>query len=237
MRPTGHGLLAIVVVAAALIHIEQSGYYVSGPWRRSIWIVMAVVLIGLLVWVRLIKPWMLLRRPYTVTDVRAVAPQVWALTVEADGHEGLRFDPGQFAWLMVDRSPFGVREHPFSFSSSAELQGSYEFTIKELGDFTSTVGEIEPGTRAYLDGPFGAFSSERRQGAGYLLVAGGVGISPMMSMLRTMAELEEARPVTLLYGSPTWDEVIYADELEALADRLDLTVVHVLEEPPADWTG
>lgn len=232
-----HALLAIVVVAAALIHIEQSGYYVSGPWRRGLWILMAVVLIGLLVWVRLVKPWILLRQPYTITNVRSVGPEVWAVSLEADGHEGLRFVPGQFAWLMVDRSPFGIREHPFSFSGNAERLGEYEFTIKELGDFTSTVGEIEPGTRAYLDGPYGAFSSERRQGAGYVLIAGGVGIAPMISMLRTMAELDEARPITLFYGSPSWDEVIYADELEQLSQRLDLTVVHVLEHPPEDWSG
>ena len=99
------------------------------------------------------------------------------------------------------------------------------------------MGEIEPGTRAYLDGPYGAFSSERRQGAGYVLIAGGVGISPMMSMLRTMDELDEPRPITLFYGSPSWDEVIYADELEQLSQRLDLNVIHVLEQPPEDWTG
>ena len=232
-----HGLLAIVVVATALIHIDMSGYYVSGPWRRGVWILMAVVLIGLLVWVRIIKPLQLLRRPYTVSEVRHVGSDVWALTVEPDGHDGLDFEPGQFAWLMVDRSPFGVREHPFSFSSSPERTDAYEFTIKELGDFTSTVGQIEPGTRAYLDGPFGAFSSERRQGPGYVLIAGGVGISPMMSMLRTMAALDDPRPVTLIYGSPSWDEVIYPDELERLTDELDLTVVHVLEHPPADWDG
>lgn len=232
-----HGLLAVVVVASALVHIERSGYYVSGPWRRGAWIVMSLVLMGLLLWVRIIKPWTLLRRPYTVTSVREVAPATWAVTVTPDGHDGLRFVPGQFAWLMVDRSPFAVREHPFSFSSSAEQAGSYEFTIKELGDFTRTVGQIEPGTRAYLDGPFGAFSSERQQGPGYVMIAGGVGIAPMISMLRTLADQGDRRPVTLLYGSPSWDQVIYQDELERLGGSLDLTVVHVLDVPHEGWVG
>jgi predicted ferric reductase len=139
---------------------------------------MTVVLIGLLGYVRIYKPWRLLSRPYSVAEVRSVAPRTWALTVRAEGHEGLRFQPGQFAWITIDRSPFSVREHPFSLSSSAERTGTYEFTIKELGDFTSRIGEVQPNTRAYIDGPYGAFSTERYQGPGYIFIAGGVGISP-----------------------------------------------------------
>jgi predicted ferric reductase len=232
-----HGLLAIVVVASALIHIERSGYYVSEPWSRVLWILMSVVLIGLLGYVRVIKPWLLLRRPYTVTAVRPVAPRTWALTLQAEGHAGVRFQPGQFAWLTIDRTPFAVREHPFSFSSSAEQIGTYEFTIKELGDFTSQIGEVEPATRAYLDGPYGAFSTERYQGPGYVLIAGGVGISPMMSMLRTFADLGDRRPVTLIYGSPSFEEAIYREALDALGQRLNLEIVHVLEEAPGNWSG
>jgi len=232
-----HGLLAIVVVASALIHVERSGYYVSDPWSRGLWVVMSVVLIGLLAYVRIYKPWRLLNRPYSVTEVRAIAPRTWALTVQAEGHAGLRFQPGQFAWLTIDRTPFSVREHPFSFSSSAEQTGLYEFTIKELGDFTSHIGEVEPATRAYLDGPYGAFSTERYQGPGYIFVAGGVGIAPIMSMLRTFDDLGDRRPITLIYGSPSVEEAIYREELDGLAQRLDLDIVHVLGRAPDGWSG
>jgi predicted ferric reductase len=232
-----HGLLAVAIVVTALVHIERSGYYVSGPWRRGIWMVMSVVLIGLLVWVRLIKPFLLLRRPYSVESVVQVAPSTWALTVAADGHDGLSFLPGQFAWIRIGTHAFAVREHPFSFSSSAEQRGRYEFTIKELGDFTSTIGSTEPGARVYIDGPFGAFSTERDQGPGFVLIAGGVGISPMMSMLRTLADQRDRRPVTLVYGSPSWEECIYRDELAELSRAIDLDVVHVLEEAPEGWHG
>ncbi len=232
-----HGLLAIGVVATALIHIERSGYYVSDLWTRGIWFAMSIVLISLLAYVRLVKPWRLLQHPYRVASVRNVGPRTWALTLEAQGHEGIRFHPGQFAWITIDRSPFSVREHPFSISSSAEQPGTYEFTIKELGDFTSRIGEVEPGTRAYLDGPYGAFNIDRFQGPGYVLIAGGVGIAPMMSMLRTLADLDDRRPITLLYGNSTLEEAVYREELEALRERLDLRVVHVLSAPPEGWTG
>ena len=71
----------------------------------------------------------------------------------------------------------------------------------------------------------------------HVLVAGGVGITPMMSMIRTLADQGDKRPVILLYGSKDWEEITFREELEALEARLDLTVVHVLENPPEGWTG
>jgi ferredoxin-NADP reductase len=70
-----------------------------------------------------------------------------------------------------------------------------------------------------------------------VLIAGGVGITPMMSMIRTLADRADKRPVILLYGNKDWDAVTFREELDALKQRLDLTIVHVLEKPPAGWTG
>jgi len=232
-----HGLLAVTVVVTAVVHIERIGYYVDGPIKRGLWIVMSAALVALLVNVRIVKPIRLLRRPW---EVRAVTPErgnSWTVTLAPVGHPGTRFLPGQFAWLRVDRSPFSVWENPFSFSSSAERTDEVSFTIKEVGDFTSTLGTIEPGTRAYLDGPYGVFTYERNEGPRFVFVAGGVGISPIMSMLRTLADRGDQRPCLLLYGNSRWDDVILREELDDLRSRLDLDIVHVLEDPPSDWTG
>ena len=59
----------------------------------------------------------------------------------------------------------------------------------------------------------------------------------MISMLRTFADQDDRRPITLIYGSPSWEETIYRDELARLAESLTLTVVHVLEDPPGGWSG
>ena len=71
----------------------------------------------------------------------------------------------------------------------------------------------------------------------HVLIAGGVGITPMMSMIRTLADRADRRPVVLLYGSKDWDSITFREELEAMKSRLNLTLVHVLSQPPADWTG
>lgn len=232
-----HGVLAFAIVVTALLHVELVGYYVSGPWRRGLWIVWSVVLVGLLIKVRIVNPWQMRRRPWTVAGVEALPGAAWHLQLRPEGHDGIDIQPGQFAWITLGRSPFQIREHPFSFSSSADGDGELRFTIKEAGDFTSRLGELEPGTRAYVDGPYGAFSYERAQAEGFVFLAGGIGISPMLSMLHTLADRGDRRPTWLFYANPAWDDIAIHDELAELAGRLDLEVVLVLEDPPDGWSG
>jgi predicted ferric reductase len=139
-------------------------------------------------------------------------------------------------WLTVG-STFNQDEHPFSISSSAAHPELVELTIKRLGDFTAAVPSVAPGTTAYLDGPFGNFGVGWEAAGELLLVAGGIGITPMMSVLRTMDDGGDTRPVTLVYGNGTWDTVVFSDELQDLSTRLALRVVHVLMEPPPNWEG
>jgi predicted ferric reductase len=159
------------------------------------------------------------------------------LTLRPVGHDGLRFEPGQFAWITVGRSPFSVTSHPFSFCSSAEADGTVEVAIKAAGDFTSSVATVAPGTEVYVDGPHGVFSIDQYEGAGYCLIAGGVGIAPAMSMLETLADRGDVRPVLLFAGNRTWDSIIMRERIDNLTNRLNVTVVHVLEQPPPDWDG
>lgn len=233
-----HALLATVAFLAAVGHIEGVGYYTAAPWKRVLWTVYTLFWVLLLVYVRLAKPWAMRRRPWRVTEVRAERDNIWTLALAPDGHAGISFAPGQFAWLTLHTSPYHVKEHPFSFSSSATNTSLIEFTIKELGDFTRTIRTVQPGEIAYLDGPYGVFSVDRYPRApGFVFVAGGVGIAPIMSMLRTAADRGERRPLTLVYANNRWEDVIFREELEQLRERLDLELVHVLAEPPPEWRG
>jgi predicted ferric reductase len=134
-------------------------------------------------------------------------------------------------------SPFRITGHPFSFSSSAEAaDGRVEMTIRNLGDFTSAVRTVTAGQRVYLDGPYGAFTIGHPTDM-HVLIAGGIGITPMMSMIRTLADRGDQRPLVLLYGSKNWESMTFREELEALKTRLDLKVVYVLSDPPEGWSG
>jgi predicted ferric reductase len=232
-----HGLLAILGVGFAAIHIELIGFWVDAPWKRALWIALPAFWIGLLLYVRLVKPARMRRRPYLVEEVLEQRGESWSLVLRPEGHEGIQFLPGQFAWLTLWSSPWSIREHPFSFSSSAMQPERVEFTIKELGDFTGKVKHALPGDRAYLDGPYGVFTYSRHRVPSFVFIAGGIGITPVMSMLRTMVDEEEPRPLLLIYGSRDWQEVTFREELQELEGRLDLKVVHVLSSPPEGWEG
>jgi predicted ferric reductase len=232
-----HIVLAVVAVTGGLLHMVGWGFYLTDPWKRGLWIGLTMFWIGLLFYVRIVKPLFMLRRPYRITEVRKERGDTTTLVMQPDGHPGFRFRPGQFGWLTVWGSPFKITGHPFSFSSSAAAtDGCVEMSIRNLGDFTSKVHKVPVGQRVYLDGPYGAFTIGNPADM-HVLIAGGVGITPMMSMIRTLADRGDERPVILLYGSKDWESITFREELEALKERLNLKVVHVLQNPPAGWTG
>jgi predicted ferric reductase len=231
-----HTVLAVVLVVGAVGHILFVDEYVGSLWKQILWGLMSAAFVCLLVWVRLVKPRRALARPWHVARVTAEHGDTTAVALTPPAGADFRFQPGQFAWFAFGRSPFSLTQHPFSFSSSAE-RDEVEVAIKALGDFTSTVSGLEPGTKVYVDGPHGAFSIDQDEGPGFGLIAGGVGIAGLISTLRTMADRHDVRPVLLFYGNREWDDAAFRDELEQLRDRLNLTLVHVLERPPADWEG
>ena len=230
-----HTALGISALVLAQAHVSLAGLYVNTPWKQALWIGSSVALVGLVVHLRLVVPWRQRRRPWRVVGVRDEGGGTVNLDIEADGHEGLRFEPGQFAYLKVGPSPWTIEEHPYSIASSAERTRRLSFGIKALGDFSESVRDIEPGTAVFVDGPHGAFSVDRSQAPGYVLIAGGVGITPMMSVLNTLADRADPRPILLIYSTSTESELAYSDEIEALKRRLDLETRFVLEEPPHDW--
>jgi ferredoxin-NADP reductase len=71
----------------------------------------------------------------------------------------------------------------------------------------------------------------------YVLVAGGIGITPLFSMCQTMAERGDVRPVVLFYGGNDWESLTFQEELEQLSGKMDLKNVYVLSDPPQGWGG
>lgn len=232
-----HIALAVIAVVFGFLHMVGWSFYLTDPWKRALWLGLAIAWLVLFMYVRLFRPLLMLRRPYRVVEVRTERGDSTTLVMRPDGHAGFRFRPGQFGWLTVWGSPFRITANPFSFSSSAELPGGQvEMTIRKLGDFSGAADRIAKGQRVFLDGPYGAFTIGNPADM-HVLIAGGVGITPMMSMIRTLADRRDRRPVILLYGNKDWDAATFREELDSMKERLDLTVVHVLSNPPDGWDG
>jgi len=233
-----HGFLAIGAVAFAMTHMQLVGIYLGLPWKRILWAIYSALWIGALAYARIARPILMKLRPYEVRSIEPERGNAWTVRLSPIGHAGAKFAPGQFAWITVARSPFADLEHPFSYSSSASNPDAPAFTIKAVGDFTAQIPELDVGTRVYVDGPFGAFSVDRKPSASeFVFIAGGIGITPIMSMLRTMHDREDTRVIHLIYAARTLGEMTFREELEQLQQQLNLRLHLVPTVAVDDWEG
>ena len=233
-----HGIMATAMIATAVTHIFLVGNYVNLPWKKALWIGYSVLLVGMLIYTRIMYPLRLIKHSFLVKSTKMEAGDVFTLTMVPDGHAGFRFHPGQFAWLTAWKTPFSDTEHPFSIASSAENSESFQMSIKNLGPFTQRIQSLTAGERVFVDGPYGSFNLDRHPEAQRLvMVPGGIGVTPIMSMLRTMADRADKRPILLFYCNREWETVTFKEEIIELERKLDLKTVYTIEKPPTDWGG
>lgn len=236
-----HATLAVLIVVTGLTHVLMIGYYVREPWERALWIAYSAAFVGIAVWVRAVRPLVRWRRRWTVVAVREQpgghTVSLRLLDPTSYGPSGFRFRPGQFAWITAGRLPFSINYHPFSISSSAANTELVEFTIKTERRWTRTVHDLQPGQTVYLDGPWGHFTLDRHEGPGFVFVGGGVGVTPLLSMLATLADQGDTRPCWAIIGNRRDDQMMGYAELTALAERMPLTLIATATEAGDAWTG
>jgi predicted ferric reductase len=233
-----HNGLVAVVVTTAWLHVWWLRHLIAHR-IVAVWFIGS----GLLLVALAARRWLWLpirsrRYAYVVAEVRPVPGDGITLVIRAEGHDGLPFEAGQFAWLKIGSTPFVFEEHPFSIASTAEQPELMEFTIKALGDFTELLSALRPGRRVFLDGPYGGFTIEGHDAApGFVLIAAGVGITPLLSMLRTLADRGDRRRHRLFVAARTEDQLMLRPEIAELRTRLNLKVVEVISDPGPQWTG
>lgn len=235
-----HGLFALLVLGAALWHFFILGRYTASPGMQAIWILYTVLLVGLLLWFKVLIPLRNWRKKWEVVESRPVLGDAHHIVLKPRGHDGFNFRPGQFAWLQIGRTPFGWGQHPISISSTGDVEpgGTISFTIKNLGDWSGKkVPSLKPGDTLWVDGPYGVLTMDQEQAMGYVFIAGGIGITPLYSACQTMAKREDMRPVTLFFGAREEGDLTHIDELQELTKRMNLTLVPVLSNPSDSWEG
>ena len=232
-----HVGLANVVLVASALHVwwlrDLTEYGPGAIWFTVLAGVMVLLTGYRWVW----RPLRARRNRYIVDEVRVESASAVTVVLHPVGHSGMNFRPGQFAWLKIGDSPFVFEEHPFTIASAATRPWRKEFTVKALGDFSEILAGLKPGRTVHLDGPHGSFTLDGLPSKGFVFLAGGVGVTPMLSMLRTLADRRDRRPVVLIVAGRTADDLLHRADTEQLDQRLDLHLVEVLEEPPQEWGG
>ena len=239
-----HDALALTILGLVFVHSWFAGDEdVSGAVMKTLWFALPLAATAIYVDSRFLRPMRLRKRAYTVTDVITEAPGVWTVKL-APPAGAARFDyqPGQFQFLTFHRGggvPTG-EEHHWTISSSPTEPHVVSSTIKDSGDFTSTIGKTKIGDTATVDAPYGRFSYALHDTPRDLVfVVGGIGITPPMAMIRHLRDCGDDRRVLLVYGNKTEQDIVFREELDQIAagDAPRLKVVHVLSQPGDDWDG
>ncbi|APV43724.1 Ferredoxin-NADP reductase [Dehalogenimonas formicexedens] len=149
------------------------------------------------------------------------------------------YKPGQFFFLTIKINGQEAVHH-FTISSSPTDQGYIEFTKRITPhEFSQALDNMSPGDWAHLQGPAGEFVLPS-EGSKIAFLTGGIGITPVRSMLRYISHQKLNYDVVLLYGNGSAEEIVFRDELEEIVrSNHSIRVVHVLSGPniPPDWTG
>ena len=218
-----------LAIALAFSHQFADGAsFIHSLAARFWWSVLYLTVGCLVLWYRVAVPLRaFFRHGFRVIGVRDEVPGVISVYIGGERLDELDAEPGQFfRWRFLTRSLWWS-SHPYSLSA-APGGDQLRITVKDHGDHSQSLRSLRPGTRVIAEGPYGAFTASGRAdsaGGGAVLLAGGVGITPLRALFATLPG-----PVTLIYRASGWDDVVFKDELDAIA-RARGGAVHYLVGP------
>ncbi len=153
---------------------------------------------------------------YSLADTHQLTPSTILLTFEPKGGKAIGFMPGQYAALRFKHNGRPTPARCFSIVNRPNQEGTLQFAVKVEGKFTSALNELAAGATVDIDGPFGEFVHDRQYDQDSVMLAGGIGITPIMSILADAVPQGGDNTFTLLYSIRDQQDAAYADELLAL---------------------
>jgi predicted ferric reductase len=211
-------LYTYLAVSLSFSHQLATGaQFISDPLARMAWSTFYILVGVLLIWHRVLSPvrnaW---RHRMHVIGLETEAPGVVSVYISGDHLDELDAQPGQFfRWRFLTREHWWAA-NPYSLSAAPQPR-LLRITVKALGDHSSDLAGVKIGTKILAEGPYGGFTADRRRRRKVLLIAAGVGITP----IRTLFETLPGGPgdITLLYRVSSPANVLFQDELESIARR------------------
>jgi NAD(P)H-flavin reductase len=173
----------------------------------------------------------------TITDIKVLTPTEKQFTLKfADPEKRKQFNflPGQFVELTV----FGVGEAPFSIPSSPNEKDYFELCIRNIGSVSGALHKLQEGSKVGIRGPFGKgiFPYEKMMGHNVVIIAGGLGMAPVRSLLKCIIEDRSSyKGLTLIYGCVEPQSFLYWEEIAELKKRSDIDVQLTVDKPDAEW--
>lgn len=212
--------------ALVIIHVLLASPVRETAGKTAFAGITGLIALAFYAWHRIARPVLSLLNASVVTGIRGLADGIVEIGL-ADGRaRTMRHKAGQFAFFRFLDRTCGRGEHPFTISSPPSARG-LTITVKAVGDYTSKLGSLKANAKCLVDGPYGLFYPKDGDGE-LLLIAGGIGITPFLSMLRDFAERPRAVSVSLLWSVRSRDEAFALEELKELSSRLPAFVFRVM---------
>ncbi|KUM99952.1 ferric reductase [Streptomyces yokosukanensis] len=220
-------LLTYAAVFLAFFHQLALGNEFNGkPVATALWYGLYLGVAALVLWFRILAPVRLNRRHrLRVESVHAEAAGVYSVVVRGRHLERLGARPGQFLRWRFLGAGMGWTSTPYSLSAPPRPD-RLRITVKALGDHSAAVALLRPGTRVWAEGPYGALTADRATAHRSLLIAAGVGVTPLRALFETLPG-----EVTLLYRARRAEDLALGQELEAIARRRGARVLYALNGP------
>lgn len=226
-------LLSYAGFALAFSHtIVLGGDFNDDPIARWMWIVVHIALIVWLVigrWGRVLRS---VFRPLRITNLESTGVSTVVVTLGGPGLMKLRGDAGQFCYLRPLVRHAWWKSNPYSMSAAPSTDG-LRFTIKDRGDASQLLGSLPIGTRIAVEGPYGTCTPEVLAGNKLLMIAGGVGIGPIRSLLERVGP--ETEPV-ILYRARSEKDLVHVEELNELVAGVN-GQVHTIVGPTSSLSA
>ena len=210
-------LYTYLALALAFAHqIVTGGSFIGHPLTRAFWIAIWVATAGSVIVFRVARPigWNV-QHQLRVVAVQGEAPGVFSVTCSGRRLARLAVSGGQFfQWRFLTR---GLWWHAHPYSLSALPRPPYiRVTVKGLGDQSRAVAQLKPGTRVFIEGPYGAFTRHARTSESVALIGAGVGITPLRALLE---DLPESVRVTVLVRASTPEDIVHRGEIATLVEQ------------------
>jgi predicted ferric reductase len=197
--------------------------FIGNKAAQAAWYTLYLGVAALVVWFRLLVPVRAnLRHRFRVESVHQEARGVWSVVVRGRRLDELDAEPGQFfRWRFLTRGLCWTST-PYSLSAPPR-RTRLRITVKALGDHSTSVARLRPGTRVWAEGPYGSLTAGRQTTGRSLLIAAGVGITPLRALFETLPG-----EVTLLYRAGAAEDLALGAELEAIARWRGARVLYAL---------
>ncbi|MFJ4850741.1 MULTISPECIES: ferric reductase-like transmembrane domain-containing protein [unclassified Streptomyces] len=221
-----HFLTYLAVFLSFGHQLSNGADFVGNRAAQAAWYALYLCVAALVAWYRFAVPVRRgLRHRLKVVAVRPEAPGVVSVHLGGEHLDELGGVPGQFLrWRFLARGLWWTA-NPYSLSAPAHPR-HLRITVKAAGGHSRALARLTPGTRVWAEGPYGGFTANRRTAAKVLLLAGGVGITPLRALFETLPG-----QVTLVYRARRPEDLALRGELDAIAERRRATVHYVVDTP------